>query len=232
MTGFSSSATAARGQKGAAGKAAMNKNTTYHPENAAAVTVTWQQNGAVDQPAAATAREKEPLPARTEFGFARTECACANCASHCRVVPGYLLPADVERIGRHLGYTNPLSFAAQYLLASPGATVVQAGQLRQLPTLVPRRQANGACLFLDDDSRCRIHAVAPFGCAFFDSHLSAEEADQRSQHGLREIARLWANPKAHLYPILWRILDATTRRAVPPAEARLLGSRGEAEKRR
>ena len=203
-------------EKKAAGKAAMNNTSTCLTDNAAA--------------AHATGTTPEPTPQsepRTEFGFARTECACANCASHCRVVPGYLMPADVERISRHLGYTNPLSFASENLLASPGATVLQAGQLRQLPTLVPRYQANGACVFLDENSRCRIHAVAPYGCAMFDSHMSDDEANRRSTRGLWEIARLWANPKAHLYTLLWRILDATNRHALPPALARLRAGSGE-----
>lgn len=169
-------------------------------------------------------------PPRTEFGLARTECACAGCASHCHIVPGYLIPADLERLSRHLGYRNPLSCAADHLLASPGATVLQAGQLRQLPTLVPRRQENGACVFLDENSRCRIHAVAPFGCAFFDSHQPNEEAHRRSAKGLQEIARLWANPKAHLYTLVWRILEATGRRAIPPALARLRAVSPDAEK--
>ena len=203
-------------EKEAAGKAAMNNTTTCQTDNAAAAHATGTTPESIPQP--------EP---RTEFGFARTECACANCASHCRVVPGYLMPADVERISRHLGYTNPLSFASENLLASPGATVLQAGQLRQLPTLVPRYQANGACVFLDENSRCRIHAVAPYGCAMFDSHMSDDEANRRSTRGLWEIARLWANPKAHLYTLLWRILDATNRHALPPALARLRAGSGE-----
>ena len=188
----------------------MKKITTCHADCAVATPVSGKPISAA-------------MP-RTEFGFARTECACASCASHCRVVPGYLMPADVERISRHLGYANPLSFASENLLASPGATVLQAGQLRQLPTLVPRLQANGACAFLDENSRCRIHAVAPYGCAYFDSHMSDDEATRRSTRGLMEVARLWANPKAHLYTLLWRILDATNRRALPPALARLLRS--------
>lgn len=157
---------------------------------------------------------------RTEFGYTRTECACPQCTAHCRVVPGYLVPADLERLSRFLGYRNPLTCAAENLLASPGATVVQQGRVRQLPTLVPRRQANGACIFLDAQQRCRIHAVAPYGCAFFDAHQPEAEADARSQRGLQEIARHWANPKAHLYTLIWRILNATGRCAVPPAWAR------------
>jgi Fe-S-cluster containining protein len=191
----------------------MKKVTTCHTDCAVAVPVS-------DQPISA------PTP-RTEFGFARTECACESCAAHCRVVPGYLVPDDVERISRHLGYHNPLSFASAHLLASPGATVLQEGRLRQIPTLVPRRQENGACLFLDENNRCRIHAVAPYGCAMFDSHQPADEANQRSTHGLMAIARAWANPKAYLYTLLWRILDATGRRALPPALARLQAARHE-----
>lgn len=196
-------------EKEAAGKAAMNNTPTCQTENTATVAV-------AETP-------------RTEFGFARTECACERCAAHCRVVPGYLVPADVERISRHLGYRNPLSFAIANLLASPGATVMQEGRLRQLPTLVPRRQENGVCVFLDENSRCRIHAVAPYGCAMFDSHMSDDEADRRSARGLWEIARLWANPKNHLYTLLWRILDATNRCAIPPALARLQAEAKEQE---
>lgn len=167
-----------------------------------------------------------PDATRTEYGFSRTECTCPQCASHCRVVPGYLVPADVERISRFLGYRNPLACAQAHLLASPGATVLHNGQVRQIPTLVPRRQANGACVFLDDQQRCRIHAVAPFGCAFFDAHQSHTEANTRSSYGLQEIARLWARPTAYLYTLLWRILDATGRRALPPALARQRGPFG------
>jgi Fe-S-cluster containining protein len=139
------------------------------------------------------------------------------------------MPADVARISRHLGYTNPLSFASENLLASPGATMLQAGQVRQLPTLVPRSQAHGTCVFLDENSRCRIHAVAPYGCAFFDSHMADDEATRRSTRGLKEVDRLGANPKAHLYTLLWRILEATGRRALPPALARLQAARREQE---
>jgi hypothetical protein len=47
------------------------------------------------------------------------------------------------------------------------------------PTLVPARQANGHCHWFFG-GRCAVHATAPFGCAFFDIHMSGAEADRRA----------------------------------------------------
>jgi hypothetical protein len=41
-------------------------------------------------------------PARTEFGFTRTVCACDRCIRYCQHLPGYLIPADLERIHQQL----------------------------------------------------------------------------------------------------------------------------------
>jgi hypothetical protein len=35
-------------------------------------------------------------------------------------------------------------------------------------------------VFLTADDRCSIHAVAPFGCAYFDTHMSYARAHPRS----------------------------------------------------
>ena len=48
---------------------------------------------------------------RTEFGFERTACACSECAINCRFIPGYLIPADLDRIAGHLGSENLIEFA-------------------------------------------------------------------------------------------------------------------------
>ncbi len=158
---------------------------------------------------------------RVEFGFARTKCDCSHCALNCKHLSGYLVPADVERIARHLGYTNLGKFALDYLLASPGATVMNAeGQVFQIPTLVPRRKPDGSCVFLDADDRCTIHKVSPYGCAFFDAHQSDAEANQRSGRGLQEIARQLAVSSRSAYAVLWKVLFAAGSRAVPPHVAR------------
>jgi hypothetical protein len=86
-----------------------------------------------------------------------------------------------------------VSWESRYLLASPGAIVAKAGRAFRIPTLVPARRSNRACIFLTDDNRCSIHAVSPCGCAFFDSHMSKAQADRRSIAGLNAIAWEWQN---------------------------------------
>ena len=160
---------------------------------------------------------------RAEFGFTRTKCACQHCTINCRFIPGYLVPADVEKIARHLGYTNLGEFAFDNLLASPGATVMNAeGRVFQIPTLVPQRKADGSCKFLSAEGRCSIHAVSPYGCAMFDAHQSSEEADRRSNRGLHEIARHWsARAGTSAYAVLWKLLYTVGLRTTPAHIARM-----------
>lgn len=166
---------------------------------------------------------RRPLPAvgpgRTEFGFNRTVCACSVCVRYCKHVPGYLIPADLDRIRGHLGGETPLqAWADTFLRASLGAIVRQAGQLRRIPTLVPARRVSGACVFLTAGDRCQIHAAAPYGCAFFDAHQPHEESVRRSLRGLQSVADAWASDG--MYARVWRALDAAGLRAVSPEVAR------------
>lgn len=155
---------------------------------------------------------------REEFGFVRTVCACGECTINCHFIPGYLVPADLERIAARLGYDDLIEFAVNNLLASPGATVLDGGQVRQIPTLVPARRSDGACRFLDVQDGCRIHVDSPFGCAFFDVHQDREESNRRSGYGLAEIKRAWS--EGHLYAQLWLLLKTLGRIAPSPAAAR------------
>ncbi len=155
---------------------------------------------------------------RTEFGFERTACACSECAINCRFIPGYLIPADLDRIAGHLGSENLIEFALEHLLASPGATVLDRGQMRQIPTLVPARRNEGACKFLDANNRCTIHEVSPFGCAFFDAHQSKAESDYRSGSGLVQIDRAWREDRP--YSRLWLLLEALGKVGPSPVAAR------------
>jgi len=166
-----------------------------------------------------TAEEIETT--RAEFGFKRTQCACGECTNNCRIIPGYLVPDDIERISRYLGYTNLVRFAFENLAASPGATVMSGedGRIFRIPTLVPQRGANRSCKFLQNGS-CAIHAVSPYGCAMFDVHQSHAEANRRSARGLQEIAREWAREGRSIYVLIWKMLDAAGVRAVPPEVAR------------
>jgi Fe-S-cluster containining protein len=155
---------------------------------------------------------------REEFGFARTACGCGECSINCHFIPGYLIPADLDRIARRLGCENLMVFALENLLASPGATVLDRGQVRQIPTLVPARRGDSACKFLDANNRCTIHEVSPFGCAFFDAHQSKAESDYRSSSGLVQIDRAWHGD--HLYARLWLLLEALGKVGPSPVAAR------------
>ena len=155
---------------------------------------------------------------RTVFGFARTECVCAECVLNCQHMPGYLIPEDLPAIAAALGYDDWDKFALESLAASSGATVLTDKGMMQIPTLVPQRQANGACKFLDENQRCRLHAVSPFGCSFFDCTQSKAEADGRSAQGLQAIVSdlLMRGMYAHL----WLLLDTHGLHAVPALEAK------------
>ena len=158
---------------------------------------------------------------RTAFSFKRTKCDCKDCTINCKHLPGYLLPEDLGRIARSLGYTNLGQFAFDYLLASPGAIVMKEGHVFQIPTLVPRRKEDGSCKFLDENNCCTIHAVSPYGCAFFDTHQSDEEANLRSSRGLQEIALHWAiGAGLSAYVLLWRLLYTAGFRAISAQLAR------------
>lgn len=168
---------------------------------------------------------KQPLPVidpgRTEFGYPRSVCACTGCTAGCRHLPGYLVPADLDRIHAHLTPDEDLlTWACRCLLASPGALVARGGKLFRIPTLVPARRPDGACLFLTDADRCAIHAVSPFGCAFFDVHLDATEADARSVAGLQAVLADWL--AGGPYAEVWRALAAAELRAPPPEVGRAL----------
>jgi hypothetical protein len=53
---------------------------------------------------------------RTDFGFRRIECACSACVRNCYFLPGYLIPADPERIADQLGETDIVRFAKDMVI--------------------------------------------------------------------------------------------------------------------
>lgn len=166
---------------------------------------------------------KHPLPtidpARSEFGFARSVCSCPDCVRNCHFMPGYLIPADLPRILQHLAPGQDLFDGSRaHLLASPGAKVRRGDRIFRIPTLVPARREDGACRFLTADSRCALHAVAPFGCAFFDEHQSCSESDRRSQRGLQAVLEAWQN--GDVYAQVWTMLVQSGLVAPPPEVCR------------
>lgn len=117
--------------------------------------------------------------------FLRTICACPQCSRFCKRMPGCLAPGDAEAIAEHLG-TN-IEAVAENLAASPGALVERNGVRFRIGTIVPARKSDGSCVWLDDDGRCTIHPVAPFGCAYFDEHQTPREGNRRSSVMLQAI---------------------------------------------
>jgi hypothetical protein len=131
-------------------------------------------------------------PPRAAHGFRRTTCGCAACAAFCRHLPGALDPSDLVRLcppGQDL-----LAWAEQHLRAQVG---------RPVPSLVPARDVTGHCHWFFD-GRCAVHADAPYGCAFFDSHLPHEEVDRRAAATARAIRQDLAE-KGPYYQV-WRHL--------------------------
>jgi len=121
-----------------------------------------------------------------EHQFNRTKCACENCRACCKRQPGPLAPGDFERIVEHFIKTHKLEREVAFqhvkrqLCASPGALVMQEdGIIRRIGSITPKR-VRGRCVFLDEQERCTIHEVAPFGCAFFDTHMGHRAAHPRS----------------------------------------------------
>ena len=158
--------------------------------------------------------------ARTAFGFERTSCACAECTLNCKIMPGYLVPDDLFPLFKNYNPTN-ISFSdwtREYLRASPGALVGTAIGLLRIHTLVPARRADGACIFLDEQDRCKVHEVSPYGCAMFSAHQSTKESDSRSKAGLLDILgdRHRNGPYAQLWDILWN----SGKKSPPPEDLR------------
>jgi Fe-S-cluster containining protein len=109
-----------------------------------------------------------------------------------------MIPGDWERIAAARGL-DPAA-AAPLFRRGKGAVVGKfvngALQTFRIETITPT-VVEGRCVFLDAENRCTVHAVAPFGCSFFDIHMSAFEGQQRSSWGLVQIVtdgdyqRLW-----------------------------------------
>jgi len=152
---------------------------------------------------------------RTEFGATRSVCGCAACQTNCRHMPGYLIPADLDRMIPP--DRDAFAWAEKNLLASPGALVLQNGELFRIPTLVPAVQRDGSCIHFQADGQCAIHAVSPFGCAFF-SCQSGPEAERLSARGLAAIAQDRQQPGQ--YTLLWRYLWRRWKRQKSPNQLR------------
>lgn len=135
--------------------------------------------------------KQEETP-REQYGFRRTECSCPFCQAPCRHIPGSLDVSDLERLcppGQDL-----LTWAEQHLRALPEKPYL---------TLVPARQANGHCHWFFD-GKCAVHDAAPYGCSFYDMHMSSEESERRTAPTVQ--ARREDEAAQGVYYRVWRHL--------------------------
>jgi hypothetical protein len=129
---------------------------------------------------------------REQHGFQRTTCDCDYCRAPCRHLPGSLDVSDLERLCPP--DQDLFVWAEQHLRPLPDKPFL---------TLVPARQPNGHCHW-HFDGKCAVHDAAPFGCAFFDPHMTEEEAERRTAATIQ--AREEDRAKKGLYYQVWHHL--------------------------
>jgi Fe-S-cluster containining protein len=119
-----------------------------------------------------------------EIPFERTVCACTGCVACCLRQPGYLVPGDVKRILEFTG--KP---AKEILVDSLGGQVMdrETRIVRRIRTIVPKMDRTGRCNFLTEDNKCSIHPVAPFGCAYVDTHMTLQKGNMISLWGIQQV---------------------------------------------
>lgn len=111
--------------------------------------------------------------------FKPTTCTCREDRQNCMEQPGHLLPGQLAEILDYLKV--PLSRAAEFFWNSPGMLLGRAGRVFRIRTITPRLE-NGKCVFYKNE-RCTIHAVAPYGCRYFDVHMRSAKGQKRASWG-------------------------------------------------
>ena len=127
--------------------------------------------------------------------FERTTCACKTCTQCCIDQPGPLAPGNLERIAEYLNAS--VDDIKHKFWASPGAVIKVTApdgtqQVMRIGTITPKRvktPLGRRCIFLDENNRCSIHSVAPFGCAYLDTHMSKQKGVERGRWLIAEQLR-------------------------------------------
>lgn len=128
--------------------------------------------------------------------YERTYCDCAKCTAACKHMPGSLAPGDFERIATFTRSPPDEKFLEEFFRASDGPLVRMfhddgTPEDLHIPTLVPRQEEDGRCVFLDERDRCIIHPVSPFGCRMYKvCDPPTQEDDEKSANMLRQILKV------------------------------------------
>jgi len=151
---------------------------------------------------------------RIELPFQRTKCSCPMCQVYCQHAPGRLAPWDLAYLS---GGHDLMTWAEQHLRA-----VIDA----PYPKLIPVAKPGGECHWYINGN-CAVHTDAPFGCAYFDAHMSNDEVKKRGQLGIQ--ACLADAGRDGPYTKVWRHLvgkgltaKSADRRAVDGAMAKVV----------
>lgn len=129
--------------------------------------------------------------------FTRTICACPEDIANCKKRPGPLAPGDLGPIAARLVLLGiePQN-VSKLFEATPGTTIARVTPtpdgpeiaVIQIPTISPATVDGHRCVFLMDDDQCGIHDVSPFGCAYYDVHMSSADVRARSLWMAQQIA--------------------------------------------
>ena len=106
----------------------------------------------------------------------RTNCGCKKCKAGCRSMPGYLVPDDLA------------NFDKNDLARSEGAVVIYEGERIDIPTIVPKTNERGECVFFES-GRCTVHNHSPFGCRMFSVCDDTDDREHLRHVGLEQIFR-------------------------------------------
>lgn len=138
---------------------------------------------------------------RKEFRLLRTTCGCPKCQLWCEHQPGYLVPSDLDRLIP--ADQNAFDWAEEHLRASLGFRTIVGPMILCIPSLVPAKQTNGHCHWYSE-GHCKVHDVAPYGCAFLDQHLTKQSAEKRNEAARESRGEAFENQE--LYAALWQHL--------------------------
>jgi Fe-S-cluster containining protein len=135
-------------------------------------------------------------------------------------MPGALIPGDMQRIAEHQGVPCDMAWIEKHFLASEGAQIRKEGKVLSIRSIVPAQQPDGRCVFLTEAGRCSVHAVSPFGCAYFDSHMSPQPSSQLSKMAV--MAQMLGNEEPDgLYAKAWEHLNQAGLKPAPLEERRM-----------
>ncbi len=130
-------------------------------------------------------------------------------------MPGCLAPGDLPLIMEYQGaQAEPTAWLLEHFEASEGAKAMKEVNGKpvvfNIPTIVPKLTPTG-CVFLKD-GKCSIHPVAPFGCAYHDTHMDEKEGYAISHAMAVAQCKSWETHGS--YAQAWEILKANGK--VPP----------------